>query len=162
MCKRRSREGGCARSGEAKEVGEGEAGADGNCYVSRGVCSQPRGSGGGGAGEAGDRIVNQILTEMDGVGARKNVICIGASNRPDMLDPAVCRPGRLDQVLLLSLSCPLSSPSPLSSSPLCSDTTSACLHPRSRSRLPHQDLPGVLEKVAPGPCGGHRGDGGGD
>ena len=44
--------------------------------------------------QAGDRIVNQILTEMDGVGARKNVICIGATNRPDMLDPAVCRPVR--------------------------------------------------------------------
>ena len=47
--------------------------------------------------------MNQILTEMDGVGARKNVICIGASNRPDMLDPAVCRPGRLDQVEMNSL-----------------------------------------------------------
>jgi len=63
--------------------------------------AKPRGSGGGGAGEAGDRIVNQILTEMDGVGARKNVICIGASNRPDMLDPAVCRPGRLDQLVYI-------------------------------------------------------------
>ena len=61
--------------------------------------AKPRGSGGS-SGEAGDRIVNQILTEMDGVGARKNVVCIGASNRPDMLDPAVCRPGRLDQVPL--------------------------------------------------------------
>jgi len=62
--------------------------------------AKPRGSGGS-SGEAGDRIVNQILTEMDGVGARKNVICIGASNRPDMLDPAVCRPGRLDQLVYI-------------------------------------------------------------
>jgi len=45
--------------------------------------------------------VNQILTEMDGVGARKNVICIGATNRPDMIDPAVCRPGRLDQLVYI-------------------------------------------------------------
>jgi len=63
--------------------------------------AKPRGSGGGGASEAGDRIVNQILTEMDGVGARKNVICIGATNRPDMIDPAVCRPGRLDQLVYI-------------------------------------------------------------
>lgn len=62
--------------------------------------AKPRGSGGA-SGEAGDRIVNQILTEMDGVGARKNVVCIGASNRPDMLDPAVCRPGRLDQLVYI-------------------------------------------------------------
>jgi len=62
--------------------------------------AKPRGSGGS-SGEAGDRIVNQILTEMDGVGARKNVVCIGASNRPDMLDPAVCRPGRLDQLVYI-------------------------------------------------------------
>jgi len=62
--------------------------------------AKPRGSGGG-ASEAGDRIVNQILTEMDGVGARKNVICIGATNRPDMIDPAVCRPGRLDQLVYI-------------------------------------------------------------
>ena len=45
--------------------------------------------------------MNQILTEMDGVGARKNVICIGATNRPDMIDPAVCRPGRLDQLVYI-------------------------------------------------------------
>ena len=38
---------------------------------------------------------------MDGVGARKNVICIGATNRPDMIDPAVCRPGRLDQLVYI-------------------------------------------------------------
>ena len=63
--------------------------------------AKPRGSGSGGASEAGDRIVNQILTEMDGVGARKNVICIGATNRPDMIDPAVCRPGRLDQLVYI-------------------------------------------------------------
>ena len=49
--------------------------------------AKPRGSGGG-SSEAGDRIVNQILTEMDGVGARKNVICIGATNRLECA--AVC------------------------------------------------------------------------
>ena len=68
-----------------------------DCSQSNNDCSLT----GGGASEAGDRIVNQILTEMDGVGARKNVICIGATNRPDMIDPAVCRPGRLDQLVYI-------------------------------------------------------------
>ncbi|KAL3906345.1 MAG: hypothetical protein SGILL_009306, partial [Bacillariaceae sp.] len=53
--------------------------------------------------EAGDRVINQILTEIDGVGARKNVFVIGATNRPDILDPAVIRPGRLDQLIYIPL-----------------------------------------------------------
>merc|ERR1712127_783643 len=66
--------------------------------------AKARGSGGGGGGsEAGDRVINQILTEIDGVGARKNVFCIGATNRPDVLDPAVIRPGRLDQLIYIPL-----------------------------------------------------------
>jgi len=44
-----------------------------------------------------NRIVNQLLTEMDGIGKRTNVFVIGATNRPDTLDPAILRPGRLDQ-----------------------------------------------------------------
>ena len=59
--------------------------------------------GGGGSSEAGDRVINQILTEIDGVGARKNVFVIGATNRPDILDPAVIRPGRLDQLIYIPL-----------------------------------------------------------
>jgi len=59
--------------------------------------------GNGGGGEAGDRIVNQILTEIDGVGAKKSVFCIAATNRPDMIDPALTRPGRLDQLVYLPL-----------------------------------------------------------
>lgn len=56
-----------------------------------------RGSGGGGdGGGAGDRVLNQLLTEMDGVGAKKNLFFIGATNRPDILDEALIRPGRLD------------------------------------------------------------------
>ena len=61
--------------------------------------AKPRGSGGAGGGEAGDRIVNQILTEIDGVGAKKSVFVIAATNRPDMLDSAIMRPGRLDRKL---------------------------------------------------------------
>jgi transitional endoplasmic reticulum ATPase len=48
-------------------------------------------------------VINQILTEIDGVGARKNVFVIGATNRPDVLDPAVIRPGRLDQLIYIPL-----------------------------------------------------------
>jgi transitional endoplasmic reticulum ATPase len=48
-------------------------------------------------------VINQILTEVDGVGARKNVFVIGATNRPDIIDPAVIRPGRLDQLIYIPL-----------------------------------------------------------
>ncbi|KAG9394277.1 ATPase family associated with various cellular activities (AAA) [Carpediemonas membranifera] len=65
--------------------------------------ARSRGGGGGGGGEASDRVMNQILTELDGVGTRKNVFVIGATNRPDILDPAVMRPGRLDQLLYIPL-----------------------------------------------------------
>lgn len=59
--------------------------------------------GGGGGGDAGDRVINQILTEIDGVGAKKSVFIIGATNRPDILDNAVTRPGRLDQLVYIPL-----------------------------------------------------------
>lgn len=62
-----------------------------------------RGMGAGDAGGAGDRVLNQLLTEMDGVGANKNVFVIGATNRPDNLDPALMRPGRLDQLIMIPL-----------------------------------------------------------
>lgn len=50
-----------------------------------------------------DRVINQILTEMDGMNKKKNVFIIGATNRPDVLDPAVMRPGRLDQLIYIPL-----------------------------------------------------------
>ena len=65
--------------------------------------ARARGSSGGDAGGAGDRVINQILTEMDGMGAKKNVFIIGATNRPDIIDPAVMRPGRLDQLIYIPL-----------------------------------------------------------
>ena len=43
------------------------------------------------------------MTEIDGVGVRKNVFVIGATNRPDILDPAIMRPGRLDQLVYIPL-----------------------------------------------------------
>merc|ERR1719217_1051664 len=63
--------------------------------------AKSRGGGGAGGSEAGDRVINQILTEIDGVGARKSVFVIGATNRPDILDPAIMRPGRLDQLIYI-------------------------------------------------------------
>lgn len=53
--------------------------------------------------QAGSRVVNQLLTEMDGVEERKGVFIMAASNRPDMIDPAVLRPGRLDKILYVGL-----------------------------------------------------------
>jgi len=46
-----------------------------------------------------DRIVAQLLAEMDGIAALENVVVIGATNRPDMLDPALLRPGRFDRII---------------------------------------------------------------
>jgi len=65
--------------------------------------AKSRGGGGGDAGGAGDRVVNQILTEMDGMNSKKNVFVIGATNRPDQIDPALLRPGRLDQLIYIPL-----------------------------------------------------------
>merc|ERR1711991_74739 len=65
--------------------------------------AQQRGNSQGDAGGAGDRVMNQLLTEMDGVGAKKNVFIIGATNRPDIIDPALMRPGRLDQLIYIPM-----------------------------------------------------------
>jgi transitional endoplasmic reticulum ATPase len=61
-----------------------------------------RGSNAGDSG-VGDRVINQLLTEMDGIGVKKNVFVIGATNRPDILDPAITRPGRLDQLMYIPM-----------------------------------------------------------
>lgn len=45
------------------------------------------------------RVVNQLLTEMDGIESRRGVFLMAATNRPDIIDPAVLRPGRLDKIL---------------------------------------------------------------
>ncbi|CAB4278159.1 unnamed protein product [Prunus armeniaca] len=62
-----------------------------------------RGSSTGDAGGAADRVLNQLLTEMDGMSAKKTVFVIGATNRPDIIDPALLRPGRLDQLIYIPL-----------------------------------------------------------
>jgi len=62
-----------------------------------------RGGNAGDAGGAGDRVVNQILTEMDGIEGKKQVFIIGATNRPDIIDNAIMRPGRLDKLIYIPL-----------------------------------------------------------
>ena len=49
-----------------------------------------------------ERVLNQILAEMDGLEDLKDILVIGATNRPDMLDPALLRPGRFDRILLVN------------------------------------------------------------
>ena len=56
--------------------------------------------------ESSSRVVNTLLTELDGLDARRGVFVLGATNRPDMLDPAMCRPGRLDKLLYVDLPSP--------------------------------------------------------
>ena len=57
-----------------------------------------RGSGNGDSG-VNERMVNQLLTELDGVEELKGVIFIAATNRPDLLDRALLRPGRIDKII---------------------------------------------------------------
>ncbi|VDP23200.1 unnamed protein product [Soboliphyme baturini] len=65
--------------------------------------AKSRGGSLGDAGGAADRVINQILTEMDGMTSKKNVFIIGATNRPDIIDSAILRPGRLDQLIYIPL-----------------------------------------------------------
>ncbi|KAJ7896547.1 P-loop containing nucleoside triphosphate hydrolase protein [Mycena leptocephala] len=67
------------------------------------LIAKARGGGNGDGGGAGDRVLNQILTEMDGMNVKKNVFIIGATNRPDQIDSALLRPGRLDQLIYIPL-----------------------------------------------------------
>jgi transitional endoplasmic reticulum ATPase len=65
--------------------------------------SRGGGSGGGGSSDTSDRVINQILSEIDGMGSGKTLFIIGATNRPDILDPGIMRPGRLDQLIYIPL-----------------------------------------------------------
>ncbi len=60
-----------------------------------------RGAGLGGGNDEREQTLNQLLVEMDGFGANEGVIVIAATNRPDVLDPAILRPGRFDRQVVV-------------------------------------------------------------
>ncbi|KAK1443987.1 AAA-family ATPase [Babesia gibsoni] len=55
------------------------------------------------AGGVGSRVLNQLLNEMDGINSLKHVLVVGATNRPDLMDSALLRPGRLDRLVYIPL-----------------------------------------------------------
>ena len=62
-----------------------------------------RGAGLGGGHDEREQTLNQLLTEMDGFGSNEGIIIMAATNRPDVLDPALLRPGRFDRQVTVSL-----------------------------------------------------------
>ena len=62
-----------------------------------------RGTGLGGGHDEREQTLNQLLTEMDGFGTNEGIILIAATNRPDVLDPALLRPGRFDRQITVDL-----------------------------------------------------------
>ncbi len=60
-----------------------------------------RGKGNGGDDGVTERVISQMLTEMDGLESLNNVVVIAATNRPDIMDPALLRPGRFDKSILI-------------------------------------------------------------
>ena len=66
------------------------------------IC-KARGSRGGGDSGVGDTVVNQLLSKMDGVNSLNNILVIGMTNRKDLIDPALLRPGRLEVHIEISL-----------------------------------------------------------
>lgn len=59
----------------------------------------------GDSGGVMDRVVSQLLAEMDGLDYSNNIFIIGATNRPDLIDPALLRPGRFDKLLYVGIHC---------------------------------------------------------
>ncbi|XP_026798923.3 nuclear valosin-containing protein-like isoform X2 [Pangasianodon hypophthalmus] len=81
------------------------------------------------------RVVNQLLTEMDGLETRRQVFIMAATNRPDIIDPAVLRPGRLDKTLYVGLPPP-------------EDRHAILLTITKGGTKPRLDLDVILEEIA--------------
>jgi len=58
------------------------------------------------SGEASARVVNTLLTELDGLDVREGIYVVAATNRPDIIDPAMLRPGRLESLVYVGLPTP--------------------------------------------------------
>ena len=66
------------------------------------LLEEVRGAGLGGGNDEREQTLNQLLVEMDGFETNEGVIIIAATNRPDVLDPALLRPGRFDRQVVVS------------------------------------------------------------
>jgi cell division protease FtsH len=94
-----------------------------------------RGAGMGGGHDEREQTLNQLLVEMDGFGDRQGVILIAATNRPDILDPALLRPGRFDRQI------------PVSSPDLAGRRAVLKVHSQGKPIAPDADLDGLAKRT---------------
>ena len=94
-----------------------------------------RGAGLGGGHDEREQTLNQLLVEMDGFGERQGVILIAATNRPDILDPALLRPGRFDRQI------------PVSSPDLAGRKAVLRVHAHGKPLAPDADLDGLAKRT---------------
>jgi cell division protease FtsH len=94
-----------------------------------------RGAGLGGGHDEREQTLNQLLVEMDGFGERQGVILIAATNRPDILDPALLRPGRFDRQI------------PVSNPDLAGRRAILRVHSQGKPVAPDADLDGLAKRT---------------
>ncbi|MEZ0362913.1 ATP-dependent zinc metalloprotease FtsH [Mycobacterium sp. pUA109] len=94
-----------------------------------------RGAGLGGGHDEREQTLNQLLVEMDGFGERAGVILIAATNRPDILDPALLRPGRFDRQI------------PVSNPDLAGRKAVLRVHSKGKPMAPDADLDGLAKRT---------------
>ena len=104
-----------------------------------------RGAGLGGGHDEREQTLNQLLVEMDGFGERQGVILIAATNRPDILDPALLRPGRFDRQI------------PVSNPDLAGRKAVLKVHSQGKPIAPDADLDGRRCRVPTPGSGGRSG-----